>query len=76
MFNDHKTEHILDTTLSVLMSIKILMHLKKETGSLWNIKGCDNGYPNKCVVTRPGNGIWLGCNSNSHVTFFDKNLVF
>jgi len=34
LFNDHKTEHILDTTLSVLMSIKILMHLKKETGSL------------------------------------------
>jgi len=29
------------------MSIKILIHLTKETGSFWNFKCCDNGYPNK-----------------------------
>jgi hypothetical protein len=32
------------------MSIKILIHLTKETGNLWNFMGCDNGYPDKCML--------------------------
>jgi hypothetical protein len=43
--------------VSILRSIKMLIHLTRETGSCWNSVCCDNGYHNKCVWQKPENGL-------------------
>jgi hypothetical protein len=58
--------------VSIFRNIKTLIYLKKQAVSETLCAVTMDILPNVCDKTRK----WLGSNSNSHVTFFDKNLVF
>jgi len=59
--------------VSIFRNIKMLIYLiKKHVDSATLYAEKMDILPNVCDKTRK----CLGCNSNSHVTFFDENLVF